>query len=77
MLQAYILILTQAGATPGVAKVIAGIDGVTSVSAVNGPYDIIAVAEAADIDELGQIIFGKIHAVAGITRTLTCPVVKP
>jgi hypothetical protein len=34
------------------------------------------VTEAADIDELGKMVVSKIQAVEGITRTLTCPVVK-
>jgi DNA-binding Lrp family transcriptional regulator len=42
---------------------------------VNGPYDVIVRAEAADIDGLGKLIVAKVQAVPGVTRTLTCPVV--
>lgn len=76
MLQAYILIQTDVGRATDVARAIAGIDGVVTVAAVTGPYDVIALARAADVDELGQIVIAKIQAAEGITRTLTCPIVR-
>jgi Lrp/AsnC ligand binding domain len=42
---------------------------------VTGPYDVIALTEAHNIDELGRLVVSGIQAVRGITRTLTCPVV--
>ena len=33
-------------------------------------------AEARDIDELGKLVVARVQAVDGITRTLTCPVVR-
>jgi DNA-binding Lrp family transcriptional regulator len=76
VLQAYILIQTEIGKTHDVAALIAGIAGVTSVSAVKGPYDVIALTESANIDELGSLVAARIQAVEGITRTLTCPVAR-
>lgn len=43
---------------------------------MNGPYDVIAVAQAANVDELGRLILDQVQTVDGITRTLTCPVVR-
>ena len=54
---------------------IAEIAGVTQAEDVTGPYDVIVRAEANNVDELGKLVVAKIQAVAGITRTLTCPVV--
>lgn len=76
MLQACILIQTETGKASDVAAFVAAIAGVTSVSAVNGPYDIIALTESADIDELGSLVTARIQAVDGITRTLTCPLAR-
>jgi DNA-binding Lrp family transcriptional regulator len=72
---AYILIQTEVGASGRVATEIAAIKGVTSAESVTGPYDVIARAEANSLDELGKLVVGRIQAVAGVTRTLTCPVV--
>ena len=43
---------------------------------MTGPYDVIVRAEASDVDELGKMVVSRIQAIPGITRTLTCPVVK-
>jgi DNA-binding Lrp family transcriptional regulator len=75
MVQAYILIQTEVGRAADVAGQIASIVGVTQAEDVTGPYDVIVRAEARDVDELGKLVVAQIQAVAGITRTLTCPIV--
>ena len=77
MLRAYILIQAEVGRADGVAVAIEGIEGITSVAAVSGPYDLIAMIQADDIDDLGRLVMGEIHPVQGITRTITCPVARP
>lgn len=76
MVQAFVLIQTDSGKASEVAKAIALIDGVQSSEAVTGPYDVIVAAEATDVDALGHLVVTKIQPVAGIVRTLTCPVVR-
>lgn len=76
MVEAYILIQTEVGKAAQVADDIAAIDGVTSAEAVTGPYDAIVHARAGDVDSLGKLVVAKIQAVEGITRTLTCPIIK-
>jgi DNA-binding Lrp family transcriptional regulator len=76
MLQAYVLIQTEVDKAVGAARAVADIEGVSSVVAVSGPYDVIAMTQTANVDELGRIVTDKIQAVDGITRTLTCPVVR-
>jgi DNA-binding Lrp family transcriptional regulator len=75
MVTAYILVQTEVGKAAKVAKDIIDITGVQEAQAVTGPYDVIVRAEAQNIDELGQLAVARVQAVAGITRTLTCPVV--
>ena len=72
--QAYILIQTEVGKASSVAKSISQIAGVTLAEGVTGPYDVIMRAESASMEELGRTILGKVQAIPGITRTLTCPV---
>lgn len=76
IVQAYILIQTEVGKAADVAKAVAEIKGVTLAEDVTGPYDVIVRAEGANVDELGQLVVSKIQSVPGITRTLTCPVVR-
>ena len=75
MVTAYILVQTEVGKAVRVAEDIAAIEGVQLAEDVTGPYDVIVRAEAQNIDELGQLVVARVQAVAGITRTLTCPVV--
>jgi DNA-binding Lrp family transcriptional regulator len=76
MVEAYVLIQTEVGKAAVVAREIAQIQGVTSSEAVTGPYDAVVHAQAEDVDSLGKLVVARIQAVDGITRTLTCPVVK-
>jgi DNA-binding Lrp family transcriptional regulator len=76
MVHAYVLIQTDSGRASEVAHEIAEIDGVTSSAAVTGPYDVIVAATADDVDALGHLVVTQIQPVAGIVRTLTCPVIR-
>lgn len=75
MVQAYILMQTEVGRASAVADVVSEIPGVIQAEDVTGPYDVIARAEAESVDELGRLVVARVQRVAGITRTLTCPVV--
>jgi DNA-binding Lrp family transcriptional regulator len=75
MVHAYILVQTEVGKAAEVASAIAGISGVTQADDVTGPYDVIVRAEAGNVDDLGKLVVAQIQSVAGITRTLTCPIV--
>ena len=72
--QVYILIQTEVGKASSVARAISQIAGVTLAEGVTGPYDVIMRAESSSMEELGRGILGKVQAIPGITRTLTCPV---
>jgi DNA-binding Lrp family transcriptional regulator len=73
---AYVLIQTEVGKAAAVAAEIGTVAGVTSAEDVTGPYDVIVRAQAEDVDTLGSLVVSKVQNVAGITRTLTCPVVN-
>ncbi len=76
MVQAYILIQTEVGKARDVAESIQDISGVVRVDAVTGPYDVVVLTEAHTVDELGSMIVSRVQLVPGITRTLTCSVVR-
>jgi DNA-binding Lrp family transcriptional regulator len=75
MVQAYILVQTEVGKAAEVALSIGQIPGVTQADDVTGPYDVIVRAESDNVDDLGRLVVAQIQGVAGITRTLTCPIV--
>jgi DNA-binding Lrp family transcriptional regulator len=45
---------------------------VRDVSRVTGPYDVIAVLEVQDLDEVSNTVTDIIHTREGVVRTITC-----
>lgn len=76
MVEAYILIQTEVGKADSVVREITGIEGVTAADPVTGPYDAVVRARAEDVDALGKLVVAQIQSAPGITRTLTCPIIK-
>ncbi len=75
-MRAYILIQTEAGREADVAKFAAEVKGVLRTAVVTGPYDVVVVAEARDVHELGRRVLRRLQQVEGVTRTMTCPVIR-
>jgi DNA-binding Lrp family transcriptional regulator len=76
MIEAFVLIQVGVGMPSGVVQAVSAIPGVRTAEAVTGPYDVVARVEAADIDALGRLVVSRIQAIEGVTRTLTCPVMR-
>ena len=70
--KAFVLIETAVGKTKEVVAKISQLEGVKSVDPVTGPYDVIAMVESESLNEIGDLVTGKIHPIAGISRTVTC-----
>ena len=73
---AYVLIQTEVGKASSVVGAVRGLAGVDEADDVTGPYDVIVKATADTMDDLGKMVVSRVQLVDGITRTLTCPVVK-
>lgn len=76
MVEAIVLVQAKVGESSAVAVAIAGLDGITSAEVVTGPYDVIVRAEADSMDDLGRMVVSRIQSVKGVTRTLTCPIIR-
>ena len=70
--KAYILVETSVGKSRDVASALRALEGVQNVDAVTGPYDIIAVVGAPDLNAVGDLVTSEIHTINGIVRTVTC-----
>jgi DNA-binding Lrp family transcriptional regulator len=75
VIAAYILIQAEVGKVAMVAAALRDLPGVSQTASVAGSYDVIARAQAPDIDELGRLVATRVRALDGVTRTLTCTVV--
>ena len=74
--KAFVLIETAVGKNKEVVAHLSRLEGVRSVDTVTGPYDIIAIVEGDSLNEIGDLITGKIHPVSGINRTVTCLAIR-
>jgi len=70
--KAYVLIEVAVGKAKEVVAALQKVEGVQSVAAVTGPYDVIAVIERPDVNAIGDLVTRNIHSVSGIARTVTC-----
>ncbi len=70
--RAYILIETSVGKTGEVIENLRQLDSMTTVDAVTGPFDIVAVAEAETLNAIGDLISVGMHRIPGIVKTITC-----
>lgn len=78
--KAFVLIEVAVGKTKEVVATLTTlqkqVSEVKSVDAVTGPYDVIVMVEAADVNAIGDLVTRNIHSVDGIARTVTCLTVQ-
>jgi DNA-binding Lrp family transcriptional regulator len=74
--KAYVLIETAVGRNKEVAAAMERLKGIKSVDIVTGPYDIIAILEEESLNDIGDLVTGKIHPIPGISRTVTCLAIR-
>ena len=70
--KAFVLIETAVGRAKEVTAALEKLEGVKGVDLVTGPYDIIVIAEGETLNDIGDLVTGKIHPISGISRTVTC-----
>ena len=75
MIAARILIQAAPGTAAIAAAALRGLSGVLETASVAGPCDVIARAQARDIDELARLVTPRVQTLDGVRRTLSCPVV--
>ena len=70
--KAFILIETVVGKSKEVVASISKLEGVKSVDIVTGPYDVIAIIETENLNDIGDLVTGKIQRVPGVSRIVCC-----
>lgn len=71
MARIYLLTNVLPGRDVSIRDTLRGIKGIVHADLVTGPYDIIAVIEAADTTEIFDKILKKVRKIKGINRTET------
>ena len=70
--KAYILIETRVGQSRAVVQGLRSLEGVSSAEIVTGTIDVIALVEAPDMVTVADLVTGRVQAIAGVMRTVTC-----
>ena len=70
--RAWILIETQVGQVQQATEALRSLEGIKSADIVAGPFDIIALVEAADMTAMAELVTGRVQAIHGVMRTITC-----
>ncbi|MSQ40407.1 MAG: Lrp/AsnC family transcriptional regulator [Dehalococcoidia bacterium] len=70
--RAYVLVETAVGKTREVLQAVKKIQGIETVDAVTGPFDLIITVQASDLNAVGDLVTSRIHTIGGIVRTTTC-----
>ncbi len=69
MIKAYILVVSNPGATKSVYKALAKVKGVIECNEVMGPYDIVAEIEVDGLGDVPPILSEEIRTIPGVEST--------
>jgi uncharacterized protein with GYD domain len=69
-MKAYVLITAEVGKSPSIQGTLRDA-GISQVDAVAGTYDLVAVIEAEDPKQLGELVMGMIQRTDGVLSTVT------
>jgi len=75
-MKAYVLINVRTGELKAVLRQIKRVGGLAEANMTFGPYDIVAIINAKNVNEIGHILAEEIQPIPGITETLTCLAVE-
>lgn len=70
--KAFVLIVVDPALTTEVFDHLNGVDGISEVHQVMGPYDIVAVVDVENLSDVPAVISKHIRRVDGIESTTTC-----
>ena len=71
MVAAVVLIRTSRERIAGVAREVAGIEGVAEVYSVSGDWDLVAIVRVPEWERIAEVVSEKLAALPGIDRTCT------
>jgi len=76
LVSAHVLISVRAKELKNVYSKVERLSNVQNVDAVTGPYDIIALVQGVDFNEIGNFVIDKIGSLEGVENSMTCNVIR-
>lgn len=72
----YVLLSVRAGTARNVFQKIQKLKNTFQVDAISGPYDLVAIVQGADFDEIGRVVLERIQTIEGVEKSMTCNVIR-
>ncbi len=76
-MDAYVYLRVRPGSIAEVLTQLTAKQGVRRAVPVVGEWDVLALIEASDFRQIANVVVSQMHAIDGVTRTFTAPVVPP
>ena len=74
--RAYILMEVETGKIKQVVERLSKLGMVKSTHVIMGPYDVIALIECPNYDDLSKACLTEIQNIKEVRHTMTCPIVE-
>ena len=71
MVTAFVLIDAEPARVGQLAQEVAAVEGVAEAYSVAGQADIVAVVRVRQMEELAEVVTGRLHGLTGVTDTRT------
>jgi DNA-binding Lrp family transcriptional regulator len=71
MVTAFVLIDAEPARVAGLAEEVAAVEGVAEAYSVAGQADVVAVIRVRRLEDLAEVVTGRLHALAGVADTRT------
>jgi len=71
-MKAFVLIKVRAGDVKDVVRHLRKTESVAEAYMTFGPYDAVAIVDAADLGAIGSLVASTIQPIPGVEQTLTC-----
>lgn len=71
MVTAFVMIKTDTQRIPEIAGELSDLEGITAVYSVTGNWDLVAMAQVSEYDQLAEVIADQLSKVDGIQATET------
>ena len=69
MVTAVVLVRTENERVEEAAQAMLGVEGVTEVYSVTGPYDLVVMVRIPELERLAEIVPEKLAQIPGVART--------
>ena len=73
---AFVLVNVEMGKARDVFNQMQEVGNIQNLDAITGPYDIVAVVQGSDFNEIARVVIDEIQSIDGLSATITCNVVN-